>query len=103
MASEATIKFCDPIRVPANDSLFNEGDPAVRATLTPGAWVPREAAPREPASGDPSSSPTLADARREAAYYKSMHQRAAAHVKALQLQLSQAEARCREKAAARIL
>ena len=102
MALEATIKVCEPIRVPVNDPIFNERDPAVRATLTPTVWFPNNAASSEPAPVAPSSPPTLADARREAAYYKSLHQRAVARIKALQLLLAQAETRCKEKAAARI-
>jgi transposase len=127
MALEATIKVCDPIRVPVNDPIFNERDPAVRAALTPASWFPSNpagvapagptpagptpagpapagVAPVEPApaGADPSPGAALLDARREAAYYKSMHCRSAARVKVLQLQLLQAETRCREKAALRI-
>ena len=32
---EATMKVCEPLRVPANDPIFKEGDPAARAKLTP--------------------------------------------------------------------
>lgn len=107
MALEATIKFCDPIRVPANHPLFSERDPAVRATLLPAVCQPCGPACSAPVSSDPasprpSSEPPLLTARREAAYYKSLHQRAAAHVKVLQRQLSQADTRCRDKAALRI-
>jgi transposase len=113
MALEVSIKFCDPIRVPANDPLFNERDPAVRATLTPATWFPSNpvhlttacpapAAPAAPAGAGPSPESALFDARREAAYYKSMHSRSAAHVKVLQEQVIEAETRCREKAALRI-
>jgi hypothetical protein len=107
MALEATSKCCDPIRVRANDPLFSESDPAVRATLTPAVWLPSGPACSAPVSSDPasprpSSEPALLQARREAAYYKSLHQRAAARGKVLQLQLSQAETRCRDKAAWRI-
>jgi transposase len=107
MALEATIKICDPVRVPANDPLFRERDPAVRATLTPLVSLPSGPACSvhgfsDPASPGPAVELTLFEARRQAAYYKSMHQRSAAHVKVLQLQLSQAEARCRAKAALRL-
>jgi len=37
---EAAIKFCDPIRVPANDPIFKERDPAARAKLTPKVSFP---------------------------------------------------------------
>src|SRR5438445_13868505 len=108
MALEATIKVCDPIRVPANDPIFNERDPAARAALTPAIWFPSNPVRSDPLSSAPPAPASeqeqaLRDARREAAFYKSMHQRSAARVKLLQLQLSQAEARCRAKAAARIL
>jgi transposase len=107
MAFEATIKVCDPIRVPLNHPLFNERDPAIRAFLTPAPWFPPHPAcvapaGAPPAGADPSPGPALLEARREAAYYKSMHCRSAAHVKVLQRQLTQAETRCREKTALRI-
>jgi transposase len=102
MALEAAIKFCDPIRVPASDPLFAERDPAVRARLTPAVSFPCQ--PAGPAPGGVVSSlpAALLEARREAAFYKSMHRRSADRVKELQLQLSQAETRCRDKAAARM-
>jgi transposase len=104
MALEGTIKFCDPIRVPANDPFFNEPDPAVRATLTPAIWFPSPPACVAPAGtappgADPSPWPALLEARRD---YKSMHGRSADRVKLLQRQLVQAETRCRDKAAWRI-
>jgi transposase len=105
MALEATIKFCDPIRVPANDPIFSESDPAARAALTPTIWFPCDpgcSAPPCSAPPSPCSEQALRDAQREAAYYKSMHQRSAARVKGLQLELAQAQTHCRDKAAARI-
>jgi transposase len=107
MPLEATIKFCDPIRVPANDPIFDERDPAVRATLTPTTWFPAKSAcvaPTcpDPAGAGPSLTPALLEARREAGYYKSMHRRSAARVKVLQLELLQAHTCCREKDALRI-
>jgi hypothetical protein len=74
MPLEATITSCDPIRVPANDPLFSEGDPAVRAALTPTVWCPSNPACPDPGGSDLSSPPPLPEARRQAAYYKSLHQ-----------------------------
>jgi transposase len=107
MALVATIKVFDPIRVPVDDPIFNERDPAVRATLTPATWVPTTPADvaspcPAPAGVAPSPDLALGDARREAAYYKSMHQRSVARVHALQEQLRQAETHRREKDALRI-
>src|ERR1700733_14237591 len=101
MPLEATIKFCDPIRVPVNDPLFRERHPAVRAKLTPAVSFPSQPVALAPERADASPSAELFEARRQVAFYKSMHSRSADHVKALQRQLAQAETRCRAKAAAR--
>jgi transposase len=102
MPPGATIKFCEPIRVPANDPIFSAGDPVVRAALTPTVCFPSNPASPDPGGSDPSEPPALLEARRQAAYYKSMHLRSAARVKVLHLQLAQSQALCKDKAASRI-
>jgi transposase len=112
MAFVASIKVCDPIRIPVDHPYFTERDPAARAEILrtlagpcpPPGSAPACPLPAEPdlAGVDSSASPALRDARREAAYYKSMHRRSAAHVQTLQRQLNEAETRCREKTALRI-
>lgn len=103
MPLEATIQVCDPIRVPANHPLFRERDPAVRASLVPLVSSPSQPVGTVPSSTVPRVPIPLVEARRLANFYKRMHQRSAAHVEVLQLQLAQAEACCRKKAASRIL
>jgi len=104
MKLEATIKCFDPIRVAVDDPIFNEPDPAIRATLDPAVCYPSTppASPSAPPSS-PSAPPAPSDSdlRYQAAYYKSMHQRAAAHVKVLQQQLADTAARCRADANAK--
>ena len=78
MALVATIKFCDPIRVPANHPLFRERDPAVRATLVPLVSFPSQPVGTVPGGTDPRVPIPLVEARRQANFYKSMHQRSAA-------------------------
>jgi transposase len=102
MPLEATVKFCDPIRVPVNDPIFNERDGTARAQLTPVVSFPSQPAGVAPDRLDSCSCSALREARWQAAYYQSMHRRSAAHVQRLQQPLAQAERRCRAKAAARI-
>ena len=96
MPLEATIKVCDPIRVPANHPMFRERDPDVRAALTPVVSSPSQPVGTVPGCTDPRVPIPLVEARRQANSYKSMHQRSAAHVEVLQLQLAQAETSCRK-------
>src|SRR5277367_3114909 len=98
MAFVASIKVCDPIRIPVDHPYFTERDPAVRAEILrilagpcpptgPAPACPSPAEP-DPAGADSSAEPALRDARREAAFFKSMHSRSVAHVQALQRQLN---------------
>ena len=83
--------------------MFRERDPDARAALMPLVSFPSQPVDAVPGGTDPRVPIPLVEARRQANFYKSMHQRSAAHVQVLQLQLAQAEDYCRKKAALRIL
>jgi len=70
----ATIKVFDPIRVPANDPIFDEADPAARAKLTPKVWFPsahveaqagQQGAVSPGAASAPAAAPSEAQARQQ--------------------------------------
>jgi transposase len=117
MAFEATVKVCDPIRVPVNDPLFQERDPAIRAKMNPVISFPSNRASSAsapapscsstspvsaPASSDSPAPGDLLKARCDAGYWKSRHQRCVVLVKKLRVQLAQADALRKDKAASRI-
>lgn len=101
MATMASIKVCEPIRVAANDPIFAELDPKVRAKLTPAASIAANPTVAVETSAPAGESP-LAEVRRLAAYWRSMHQRSKARVLDLQLQLAQAETLRRQNDSLRI-